>query len=130
MNATARESEPLNDLVEQVIGAAYEVANVLGPGFLEKVYERALVQELHLLGINAASQVPCPVLYKGHCVGDYLVDLLVDNQLVVELKCADHLANEHMAQVLNYLKATGNRLALLINFQNPKVQVKHIINSF
>jgi len=123
-------SYDLNDLAEQVIGAAHEVANVVGPGFLEKVYERALVQELHLRCINVASQVPCPVLYKGHCVGDYLVDLLIEGQLVVELKCADHLANEHLAQVLNYLKASGTRLALLINFQNQKVQVKRIINGF
>src|SRR5205823_1955068 len=85
-----------NDLAETTIGAAYEVANILGPGFLEKVYERALLKELTLRGLNARTQVHFSVTYKCHCVGDYLADLVIENQLIVEIKCVDHLVNEHL----------------------------------
>jgi GxxExxY protein len=117
-------------LIESVIGAAYEVANVLGCGFLEKVYERALVNELSLRGIGARTQTVFPISYKGHSVGDYIADLLVDDSLIVELKCVDSLSKEHMAQCINYLKASGIRIALLINFQRPKVEWKRIIYGF
>ena len=115
------------DLTEPVIGAAFEVANVLGPGFLEKVYERALIRELALRGVTAKSQISFPVLYKGHCLGDYVADLVVEGKLIVELKCVDRFANEHLAQCINYLKVSGLRLALLINFQRPKLEWKRIL---
>jgi GxxExxY protein len=121
------EHEYLDKLVEVVVGAAYEVSNVLGCGFLEKVYERALMRELILRGLGVESQVSFPIAYKQQCVGEYLADLLVEGQLLVELKCADSLSNEHMAQCINYLKASHLRLALLINFQRPKVEWKRII---
>jgi GxxExxY protein len=92
-------------LTEGVIGAAFEVANVLGPGFLEKVYERAFLRELTLRGLKARSQVCFPVCYKGQCDGEYVADQLVENELIVELKCADRLSDEHLAQCINYLKA-------------------------
>ena len=114
-------------VVEAVIGAAFEVSNVLGAGFLEKVYERALSRELSLRGLNVQSQVAYPVDYKGQRVGDYAADLVVENRLLVELKCADRFSNEHIAQCINYLKISGLRLALLINFQKPKVEWKRII---
>ena len=114
-------------VVEAVIGAAFEVSNVLGAGFLEKVYERALIRELSLRGLNVQSQVCYPVDYKGQRVGDYAADLVVENRLLVELKCADRFSNEHVAQCINYLKISGLRLALLINFQKPKVEWKRII---
>jgi GxxExxY protein len=120
-------NENLDRLVEAVIGAAYEVSNVLGAGFVEKVYERALVRELAIRGLKARSQVAYAIAYKGHCVGEYSADLVVDNALLVELKCVDCFANEHMAQCINYLKASGLKLALLINFQKPKVEWKRII---
>jgi GxxExxY protein len=120
MHANTREWEILDGLVERVVGAVYEVANVLGAGFLEKVYERALMKELGLRGLKVRSQVAFSVGYKGQCVGEYLADLLVE-RLIVELKCVDRFANEHLAQFVNYLKASGVKLALLVNFQRPRV---------
>jgi GxxExxY protein len=114
-------------VVRTVIGAAYEVSNVLGAGFLEKVYERAMTRELARRGLAVRSQVSYAVTYKGNCVGAYLADLVVENQVVVELKCVDCFSNEHLAQCINYLKASHLRFALLINFQRPKVLWKRII---
>ncbi len=118
------------DIVERVIGAIYEVSNVLGAGFLEKVYEKALLRELGLRGLKAQTQVRFAVNYKGHGVGEYVADLLVEDELVVELKCVDQFCNEHMAQCINYLKASNKRIALLVNFQKPKVELKRIVNNF
>jgi GxxExxY protein len=119
-----------DSLIENVIGAAYEVSNVLGCGFLERVYERALMSELAARLIPATSQAVFRVSYKGHSVGDYVADLLVDDRLIVELKCVDCLSPEHMAQCINYLKASGIRIGLLINFQHPRVQWKRVIYGF
>lgn len=116
-------------LTEKVLGAVFEVSNTLGAGFLEKVYERALLIELHARGVRASAQASFAVAYKGHSVGEYFADILVEDSLVIELKCVDHLANEHLAQCLNYLKASGKSLCLLINFQRPKVEWKRIILS-
>ena len=115
------------DLTDGVIGSAFEVANALGSGFLEKVYERALIWELSLRGLSAKAQVSFPVRYKGQHVGEYAADLVVEEKLIVELKCVEHFSNEHMAQCINYLKASGLRVALLINFQKPKVAWKRIL---
>jgi GxxExxY protein len=103
---------------------------VLGCGFLEKVYERALLGELAGRGLSARSSVVFPVLYKGQPVGDYIADLVVENQLIVELKCVEQFSNEHMAQCINYLRASRMRIALLINFQHPKVTWKRIIHGY
>ena len=103
---------------------------MLGAGFLEKVYENALLHELQLRGLKVDPQKPIGVTYKGKGVGDYVPDLLVDDHLVVELKCVDSLLPEHLAQCLNYLKATGLHLALLFNFQRPKVEVKRVVLGF
>ena len=132
MNANTRESEreELNALIERVIGAIYEVSNVLGAGFLEKVYERALLRELHLRGLSAESQVPLRVSYKGEEVGEYYADVLVEGRLILELKCVDRFVDEHLAQCLNYLKATGHHIALLVNFQRPKVELKRVVLNF
>ena len=119
MNANARES--LNALFEAVVGASYEVSNTLGTGFLEKVYERALIKELALRGISARPQVPYHVTYKGHIIGEYIADLVVDDRLLVELKCVNALAKDHLAQCINYLRASHLSLALLVNFQHSKV---------
>jgi GxxExxY protein len=117
----------LNALIERVIGAAFEVSNVLGAGFLEKVYERALLKELASRGIEVRGQVGFPVSYKGQPVGEY-ADIVVEGRLVIELKCADSFSNEHVAQCINYLKASGKKIALLMNFRKPKLQLKRIIN--
>jgi GxxExxY protein len=116
----------LNSLTEVVIGAAYEVSNNLGAGFLEKLYERALASELTLRGISVQSQVVYPVRYKGQLVGEYVPDLLVEDLLIVELKCVDRFAPIHLAQCLSYLHTSGLTLALLLNFQHPKVQCRRV----
>lgn len=117
-------------LTERVLGAVFEVSNTLGAGFLEKVYERALLREFALRGIRAEAQASIAVMYKGYCVGEYVPDFLVEESLVVELKCVDRLANEHTAQCLNYLKATGRTVCLLVNFQKPKVELRRIVNNW
>ena len=117
-----------NELTEKVIGAIIEVSNTLGPGFLEKVYERALTIELQRGGISAISQAPVPVKYKGQNAGEYFADLLVEGSLVLELKCVDRLTNVHMAQCLNYLKASSLPLCLLANFHSSKAEWKRVIN--
>jgi GxxExxY protein len=121
------EHEYLDKLVETVVGAAYEVSNVLGCGFLEKVYERALARELALRGLSTRTQVSYPVAYKRQCIGEYVADLLVEEQLLVELKCADSLSRVHMSQCIKYLKEANLKLALVINFLRPKVEWKRII---
>jgi len=116
-------------LTEQILGAAFEVANTLGTGFLERVYERALVIELQLRGLKAMPQASLSVFYKGQRVGDYFADLLVEDEIVVELKVAERLAKEHVGQCLNYLRASHKQVALLINFQNPRLEYKRVLNT-
>lgn len=125
MDTNAHESE--RDFTDVVIGAAFEVSNVLGAGFLEKVYERALIRELTVRGVAAKAQVSFPVCYKGQYVGEYSADLVVEGRLIVELKCVDRFSNEHLAQCINYLKASGLRVALLFNFQKPRVEWRRVL---
>ena len=125
MHANERRSE--SELTEMVIGSAFEVANALGAGFLEKVYERVLIHELTLRGISANSQVGFPVCYKGQNLGMYVADLVVADELIVELKCVERFTNEHFAQCINYLKASGLKLALLLNFRRSKVEWKRLV---
>ena len=120
----------LNSLSEKVLGAVFEVSNTLGAGLLEKVYQRALLAELSLRGIRATAEASFAVTYKGHRVGEYFADLLVEGVLVVELKCAERLAHEPTAQCLNYLRASGLTLCLLVNFQKPKVEWSRIVLGF
>ena len=114
-------------LTERVLGAVFEVSNTLGAGFLEKVYQRALLIEFGRRGIRAVPQASFAVTYKGDYVGDYFADVLVEDVLVVELKCADRLVNEHMAQCINYLRASGKTVCLLVNLQRPKVEWKRVV---
>jgi GxxExxY protein len=106
----------IDQMAHEVIGAAIEVHRILGPGFLESVYEEALCVELKLRGIPFERQLAVGVQYKGEKVGDGRMDILVNDELIVELKTVDILAPIHVAQTLSYLKATGHSLALLINF--------------
>ena len=122
----AREQRCVRELVRQVVGCAYAVSNTLGAGFFEKVYEKAMVVELQHAGFEVQSQVRYSVTYRGHCVGDYLADLVVDGRMVVELKCVDEFSNEHLGQCLNYLEASGLECALLINFKHPRVEWKKV----
>ena len=120
----------LNSLTEAVLGAAFEVSNTLGAGFLEKIYERALVNELALRGITAATQVGYPVVYKRQIIGEFQPDLVVENILIVELKCVDRFSPTHLAQCLSYLQASSLTLVLLLNFQHPKVQCRRVVREF
>ena len=119
-----------DSLTERVIGAILEVSNVLGSGFLEKIYERALLRELDLRGIRATAQASFTVSYKGQNIGEYYCDILVEDVLVIELKCVERLANEHMAQCLNYLRASGRGVCLLVNFQKPKAEWRRIVSGY
>jgi GxxExxY protein len=126
MSTTDAEGD-LAPLTECVLGAVFEVSNTLGAGFLEKVYERALLKELDLRGIRTVAQASFAVSYKGQSVGEHFADIMVEDVLVVELKCVERLGNEHTAQCLNYLRASGRRVCLLVNFQKPKVEWKRIV---
>ncbi len=117
-----------NSITEQIIGCAYRVANRLGTGFLEKVYENALCHEISKSSLKFIQQQPIRVTYDEKVVGEYFVDLLVQNEIVVELKAVKKLDASHFAQCMNYLKATGKRVGLLINFGAPKVEIRRIIN--
>ncbi len=110
--------EKLNELSKQVIGASIRVHQELGPGLLESVYQRCLVIELQSMGLAVKTEVPVEVTYRGQLVGDqgFRLDLLVENSLVVELKSVEHVRPVHKKQLLTYLKITGHRLGLLINF--------------
>jgi GxxExxY protein len=123
------ERAALEALLEVVVGAAYEVSNVLGAGFLEKLYERALIEELRLRDIPVAAQATFPVAYKGKHIGTYAADLVVDGRLLVEIKCADQLSNEHLAQCINYLKASGLHLALPIDFRKSRVEWRRVVHN-
>ena len=120
----------MNDqLSELIIGCAYTVANTLGAGFLEKVYENAFAHELRKQGLEVAQQSGITVYYDGIVAGEYIADLLVENEILVELKAVKSLDNVHMAQCLNYLKATRLQVCLLINFGTPHIEVKRIVNN-
>ncbi len=117
----------LHDITYQINGAIFEVNHVLGPGFLEKVYENALFLELQTRGLKAEKQVPINVSYKGTIVGDYFADIIVENSVIIELKAVEKLTKFHEAQLINYLKATGIKVGLLVNFQNTRAQVKRLV---
>ena len=123
--------EEVDRLAYAMIGAAIEVHRLLGPGFLEVVYEQALMVELQLRGIPFRRQVVVAVDYKGEAVGEGRIDLLIGDTLIVELKAVNELTLIHSAQVISYLKMTGNQLGLLINFNVPilKDGIKRIILS-
>ncbi len=117
----------LNELTYAINGAIFEVSRILGPGFLEKVYENALLMELKAREIKAAAQYPITVRYKDQIVGEYFADLLVEDQVIVELKTVDRIEKIHEAQLLNYLKATGIKVGLLVNFKNTKAEIKRFV---
>lgn len=112
-----------SDLSEQIINCAFEVHRILGTGFLEKVYENAMLEELKARGLKAEAQRGITVFYKGKSVGDYIADFVVDDKIIVELKSLDKLNDIHELQLKNYLKATGIEVGLLINF-GKSVEVK------
>lgn len=117
----------INDLTYQINGAIFEVSRTLGAGFLEKVYENALMIELRERGLKAKSQVPIKVYYKGNAVGEYFADILVQDKVILELKAVENLSKFHEAQILNYLKATRIQIGLLVNFKHPKAEIKRMV---
>jgi len=121
------DADELNQLTQQVIGCAFQVANTLGTGFLEKVYENALAHELAKAGFSVSQQFPIAVIYDGLIVGDFFADILVEKTLLVELKCVTVLVEAHFAQCLNYLKATGIPVCLLLNFGTPRVEIRRVL---
>ena len=120
----------MDSLSEKLLSPVFEVSNTLGAGFLGKVYQRALLRELTLRGIQATAEATFAVLYKGHAVGEYFADLLVEDTLVIELKCVERLASEHTGQCLNYLRVSGRTVCLLVNFQKSKVEGGEIVLGF
>jgi GxxExxY protein len=117
----------VNELTYQINGAIFEVNRELGAGFLEKVYQNALIVELRGRGLRVESQVPVVVCYKGQAVGEYFADIVVEGQVILELKAVESLQKVHEAQLLNYLRATGYKIGLLVNFTHPKAVIKRFV---
>jgi GxxExxY protein len=116
-----------DEVTQKIIGCAYKVSNTLGSGFLEKVYENALALEIHKTGLKVEQQYSLKVFYDGVVVGEYAADLLVENKVLIELKAVKDLDEIHAAQSMNYLKATGLPICLLINFGKSKIQIRRLV---
>ena len=112
------------DITHKIIGAAYQVFNQLGFGFLESIYQKAMVIELTKSELIVESEKPLKVFYDGQVVGDFYVDLFVENTVVVELKSVQNIIKEHEVQLVNYLKGLKKEIGLLINFGSSGVEVK------
>ena len=123
-------SKPLKhgDLTDKIIGAFYKVYNRLGHGFLEKVYENALVLELRKQGLSVRQQSPIHVYYENELIGEYFADLIVDDKVILELKAAEAIDEAHLAQLTNYLKATRQEVGLLLNFGTEPVFMRRIFD--
>ncbi len=122
--------EELDRITDKIIGCAYTVISTLGCGFLEKVYENALFHEISKASLEVSRQHGIQVVYDGIVVGDFIADLLVGGRILVELKAVKNLDDIHRAQCMNYLKATGHHVCLLINFGAPKLEVKRIVSNY
>ena len=116
------------ELSEKVIGACFEVSNELGIGFLESVYEKALLIALRDRGLKAESQVAVRVSFRNQAVGEFFADIVIEDQIIIELKAVRGIAVEHVAQVLNYLRATGKEVGLLVNFGTKKLEYRRFNN--
>lgn len=114
------------DITEKILEAAFEVSKELGAGFLESVYKNAMLIALRTKGLSAEIEKPISVTFRGQSVGQFYADLFVDGKVIVELKAVSALAPEHSAQTINYLKATGIEVGLLINFGHPKIEYKRL----
>jgi GxxExxY protein len=119
----------MDKLTEKIIGSAYAVSNTLGSGFVEKVYENALAYQILKTGLRVQQQYPIKVQYDGIIVGEFFADLLVEEQVLIELKAVKLLDEAHSSQALNYLRATGLPVCLLINFGRPRIEVRHLVPS-
>jgi GxxExxY protein len=115
-----------DQLTGKILEACFEVINELGAGFLESVYQKALLIALRQKGIEAEGEVLLPVRFRGESVGDFAADIVVERKVLVELKAVRALVPEHQAQVINYLKASGIQVGLLVNFGNPKLEYRRL----
>ena len=118
------------EITERILATAFDVCNELGSGFLESVYEKSLLIALRQNGLEAESQVSINVNFRDQIVGHFVADIIVENKVLIELKTVDRLVSKHIAQVLNYLKATGVEVGLLINFGNSKLEYRRLNNRF
>jgi GxxExxY protein len=130
MLSDRRTPQELDQITQGIIGCAFKVGSVLGQGFAEKVYENALAHEIRRSGLAVQQQVPLTAWYDDMVVGEYVADMVVEGDVLVELKACAEIADGHVAQCLNYLKITGFRVCLLLNFGAPRVQVKRVVNDF
>jgi GxxExxY protein len=122
-------AQDLNEITQKIIGCAYTVSNTLGIGFVEKVYENALVHIIRKNGLRVVQQRPIKVLFEGIVAGEFFADLFIEERVLVELKAVSMLIQEHTAQALNYLRASGAEACLLINFGKPKIEIKRLLPS-
>ncbi|MBI4834910.1 MAG: GxxExxY protein [Planctomycetes bacterium] len=127
MQHKAKEGLIYEELTHKIIGAAMEVHRELGPGFIEKTYENALIIELKERGIPAQTQKKITVHYKNHLVGEHLIDILVDEKVILELKAVEEPGKAHEAQLISYLKAANIKIGLLINFSKESLDWKRIM---
>ena len=118
------------DLTGKILEACFEVSNELGIGFVESVYEKALVVALQQKGLKAERQIPLTVHFRGVVVGEFFADVLVENKVLIELKAVKNFVNEHFAQIINYLKTTKIEVGLIVNFGNPKLEYRRFNNRF
>ncbi len=118
---------PYSEITDKIIKCAIEVHKTLGPGFLENIYESALIYEMKQQGLKVENQKVISILYKGTIIGEHRLDLLVEDEVIVENKTVKEFNDIHKAQILSYLRATGKRIGLLINFAKTKVDIKRII---
>ena len=120
---------PLNDLTQKIIASAFTVSNTLGIGFVEKVYENAYALEMQKNGLEVFQQYPIEVKYEGVIVGEFFADMLINQRVLIELKAVRALDDNHLAQALNYLRATDYETCLLINFGKPKIDIRRLHRS-
>ena len=116
----------LKEETHRIIGCAFEVLNTIGCGFYEKIYENALVVDFNLLGIPHNQQQRFDILYKQTVVGFYVPDLIAFGQIIVDCKTIEHIAEEDLGKMINYLKVTGLRVGLILNFKHPKLQFERV----
>ncbi|NJD60434.1 MAG: GxxExxY protein [Anaerolineales bacterium] len=120
-------NEERDELTEKILGCAFKVSNTLGCGFLEKVNENALMIELKTAGMNCEQQKSIPVAYQGILVGEYYADILVEGQVILEIKAAKAIDDSYQAQLINYLKATGIHRGLILNFGTTRLGIKRMV---
>lgn len=117
---------PHRELTSEILDACFETMNELGPGFVESVYQNALLIALRQKGLAAQAQVPLAVTFRGQVVGEFVADIVVESKVIVELKAVRQLAPEHVAQTINYLNASGIEVGLLVNFGNSRLEWRRL----